>query len=204
MALVDPELARAARALLPDRPRFGAYAAVPVLNEQAAFVERLRDDVAARDLGRPRRRGRLVAAAGLIGLGAVLTLLIGRERGPAPIRQQTQSVVRTVSPAPATTKPATSAARHAPTLPGQAFVWVPTAGASAYEFQLFQGGERIYRARVAKPRLELPGRWRQDGRPHALLPGDYRWYVWPVSSRTKRQAPVATVQAKLVVERQSR
>ena len=53
------------------------------------------------------------------------------------------------------------------------------------EFQLFQGGERVYRARVQEARLELPGRWRQDGRPHALLPGSYRWYVWMISKRTK-------------------
>jgi len=89
-------------------------------------------------------------------------------------------------------------------LPGQTFVWVATPGASAYEFQLFQSGERIFRARVAKPRLALPGRWRQGGRPYALVPGDYRWYVWPVSSETKRQSSVATVRAMLVVERTPR
>ena len=53
---------------------------------------------------------------------------------------------------------------------------------------------------MAKPRLALPGRWRQDGRPYALVPGDYRWYVWPVSGKTKRQSSVASVRAKLVVE----
>lgn len=218
LALIDPDLARAARELLPDRPRFAARPAVPALTEETVVVERVPDrlePVPETSRPRPRRRRvRLLAAAGLIALGALLTLVVGRERSPAPVQQQTQAVSGTTSPSQGASpsqkaakpkpKPAPAAAVHAAPLPGQTFAWVATPGASAYEFQLFQGGERIYRARVAKPRLVLPGRWREDGRPHALLPGNYRWYVWPVSSRTKRQASAATVQAKLVVEGQQR
>jgi hypothetical protein len=192
LALVDPELARAARALLPDLPHGGAHAVVPTFDELRGGFEPVAD------VHRPRRRGRLLSAAGLVAVGVLLTLLTGRESGSAPVQKQAKSVADAVSPP---SKPATSAAVHAPALPGQTFVWVATPGASAYEFQLFQSGERIFRARVAKPRLALPGRWRQDGRPYALVPGDYRWYVWPVSSKTKRQSSVATVRAKLVVER---
>ena len=240
LALVDPDLARAARELLPDRPRFAARPAVPALTGEKVVFERAPDGLeSAPETTRPRRRRMpVLAAAGLIALGALLTLVVGRERGPAPARQQTEAVRGAASPAQSaspdqkvakpdqkaakpdqkaakpdqkaakpdqkTATPATSAPVHAAPLPGQTFAWVATPGASAYEFQLFQSGQRIYRARVAKPRLVLPGRWRQDGRPHALLPGNYRWYVWPVSSRTKRQAAAATVQAKLVVERQPR
>ena len=120
-----------------------------------------------------------------------------------PAKPATSAPRRTPS-TPEAQKPAKPAALHAPALAGQTFVWVAAPGASAYEFQLFQSGERIFRTRVVKPRLVLPGRWRQDGRPYALVPGDYRWYVWPVSSQTKRQSAVATVQAKLAIGGQPR
>ncbi len=72
LALVDPELARAARELLPDRPRFAAHAAVP-----AVFVESL--DYGSEPIP-GRRLGRLLRVAALVALGAMLTLLVG----PAP------------------------------------------------------------------------------------------------------------------------
>lgn len=213
LALIDPELARAARALLPDRPRF---AAVPVpldevVFDEVALVERL--DAPSQPVRRGRL-GRLLTLAGLLGLGVGLTLLVG----PAPTQTQVSPQTRSAAgaeraaaipstPSPQAQRPATSAPSapvHAAPLPGQTFVWVAAPGSSAYEFQLFRSGEQIYRARVTQPRLVLPGRWRQDGRPHALVPGDYRWYVWPVSTQTKRKASVATVQAKLVIEGQSR
>ncbi len=75
LALIDPELARAARALLPDRPRF---AAVPVpldevVFDEVALVERLDGSFAAGPSGPPRptphsgraaRPGRRADAAG--------------------------------------------------------------------------------------------------------------------------------------------
>jgi hypothetical protein len=88
--------------------------------------------------------------------------------------------------------------------PGQTFEWVAAPEAGAYEFQLFRGNARVFRARVAEPRLELPAQWRHAGKAEALTPGTYRWYVWPVSARTKRQAAVAIVQARLVIEEQPR
>jgi hypothetical protein len=221
LALVDPELGRAAQALLPDLPRATPVVtrvAVPALIEQPAFVERLRSSLEPiPDLAPHRRRvslGRVSSAAALVALGVLLTLVIGPANPPDPRQPQVQSAAgavstpaaapatrSTASPSPAATssKAATSAALHAPALRGQTFAWVAAPQAAAYEFQLFQGGERIFRARVDKPRFDLPGRWRQAGRPYALVPGSYRWYVWPVSSRTKRQSTVAIVQAKLVI-----
>ena len=225
LALIDPELARAARERLPDPPR-----PVP-LAEQPVRIESRGTSLAPVPVLEPApRRSRvrlalLASAAGVIALGVLLTLVVGREGRPARDAQQTQSVSPAVSPPkvtvteperttptpikpakPARTSPtpATSAPSHATAVPGQTFVWVAAPDAAAYEFQLFQGGERVYRARVQEARLEMPGRWRQDGRPHALLPGSYRWYVWMISRRTKQQSAKPTVSAKLVVAKQAR
>jgi hypothetical protein len=87
----------------------------------------------------------------------------------------------------------------------ETFVWNAAPGAAAYEFQLFRGAERIFRARVDEPRLELQGSWRQGGdhggRTESMTPGTYRWYVWAISRKTNRRADVAIVQARLVVEK---
>jgi hypothetical protein len=224
LALVDPELARAARERLPD-----PCPPVPVA-EQPAVVERLPTRFAPTPAPAPRRRrirlGLLASAAGVIALGVLLTLFVGREDRPGTRAQRTQSVAAAVSPsvdtpteppptAPTTTArakpdkpartsttPATSAPVHATAVSGKTFVWVSSPDAAAYEFQLFQGGERVFRARVDEARLDLPGRWRQAGRPHALLPGTYRWYVWKISKGTNRQSAKPTVSAKLVIEEQ--
>ena len=68
-----------------------------------------------------------------------------------------------------------------------------------YEFQLFRGAERVFRARVEQPRLELPQRWRESNRAHTLEPGNYVWYVWPISRRTNQRVTAAIVRARLVV-----
>lgn len=77
----------------------------------------------------------------------------------------------------------------------QTFTWVASGRASAYEFQLFRGSRRIYRARVAEPRLYVPA----AGKTYALTPGDYRWYVWPVARGATRPAEAATVSATLTI-----
>ena len=48
-----------------------------------------------------------------------------------------------------------------------------------------------------EPILELGPTWRFEGRVVHLTPGEYRWYVWPVT-KTGRAAQ-AVVQAKLSV-----
>ena len=96
LALVDPELGRAARKLLPEplheTPVDTQVAPGPVA-EDSAFVERLRGSLEPiSDPAPPRRRarlGRLASAAGFVALVVLGALLIGRERGPDP--PQTQS-----------------------------------------------------------------------------------------------------------------
>jgi hypothetical protein len=260
LVLVDPELARAARALLPDFPR-----AVPVRTPAAAesvtqsvFVERLRSGIepVVEETAAPRRRG-IGLLTGILCVGAaaaLLTFLVRPESKPEPQQAALAEPPATVAattpssapggtpapepeqPTPAQTTPAqttptqTTPTQTTPTQttpaqtvpqaappptepkvttppavaapPGQTFVWVAAAEAGAYEFQLFRGNERVFRARVTEPRLDLPGRWRHADKAESLTPGTYRWYVWPVSARTKRQAAVAIVQARLVIEEQ--
>jgi hypothetical protein len=70
-------------------------------------------------------------------------------------------------------------------------------GARGYEFELFRGGRRVFATRTQQPALNLPGRWRVNGRQMTLAAGEYRWYVWPL--RGGGRAAAATVQAKLIV-----
>ena len=215
---------------LPRATPIGTRASVPVVSEQPARAEQLQGSLERIPHLVPRRRrvslGWLLPAVALVSLGVLLTLFVGRETGPLPPEPQTpvgwrggftaeglyrppaetlrvlarhalhardagrRSRRRLRSP-PAFMRPRCRAdvrlGRHA----GSVCVRVPAVSERRTHLP----------RRVAKPRLALPGRWRQDGRPYALVPGDYRWYVWPVSSQTKRQSSVATVQAKLVIER---
>ena len=146
----------------------GARAASPPQPTRSALV------------GRRRPRARRTAHAGRRSRGAAHSdarSRLNRSQLPFPQRpprspSQSRPATTPAKPAGTTTTPATSKPVHASAVRGQTFVWVTSPDAGAYEFQLFQGGERIFRARVDEARLELPGRWRQAGRPHALLPGE--------------------------------
>ena len=231
LVLVDPELAAAARALLPEIPRALAVRSTVATADNAVAVGRRRsglepitEELPAR--ARAPRSLRWVATAGGVGVAGLLVWAVQHDRGPTaslsePVVKPPTRTAATPSPTTAArTETASAEPRPTPTQPsrtssqpsapspatapqGQTFVWVAAPDAAAYEFQLFRGSERIYRARVEQPRLELPGRWRQAGRSDELTPGSYRWYVWPVSSRTNRPADAATVQARLVVEEQT-
>jgi hypothetical protein len=214
LALVDPELAATARALLPDAPWLVAAprpapAAPARAADQVVFVESLREalePVAAADEAPTGRRARLrpLAAAGLAALAVVgvvvVTTLVRDERGP----QLTQAAVANAGPveSTATTPPDVAIPPRDQPLSGQTFVWAAAPDATAYEFQLFRNSERIYRRRVTSPRLDLPARWRLDGNAHVLASGSYRWYVWPITGRGNEPDSVAIVRARLVVEGQ--
>ncbi len=57
--------------------------------------------------------------------------------------------------------------------------WRATSGAVLYNVQLFRGGEKLLSAWPRSPRLKLLRRWRFGGQGRSLVPGTYRWYVWP-------------------------
>lgn len=77
---------------------------------------------------------------------------------------------------------------------GQTFAWVTSPGAAAYEFQLFRGSERVFRARVAEPRVHVDERY-------VARSGSYRWYVWPVAGGDAVPAGEASVSATLTIVR---
>jgi hypothetical protein len=56
--------------------------------------------------------------------------------------------------------------------------WKPAPKARYYNVQLWRGG-KILSAWPTKPSLRLRRVWTFEGRRYQLLPGRYRWYVWP-------------------------
>jgi hypothetical protein len=77
------------------------------------------------------------------------------------------------------------------------FAWAPVDGAVGYHVELFRGNDRVLAKDTKEPVLELAPSWRYQGRTVALKPGEYRWYVWPVTSSGR--GTEAVVQAKLTV-----
>lgn len=77
------------------------------------------------------------------------------------------------------------------------FAWAPAADASGYHIELFRGSSRVFSTDTSEPQVTIPARWRHSGQQRSLVPGEYRWYVWPVVSG--QRASQAIVQAKLVV-----
>jgi hypothetical protein len=57
--------------------------------------------------------------------------------------------------------------------------WFPAAGAAYYNVQLFRGRTKVLSIWPARPKLALRRSWSYNGRTFRLVPGRYRWYVWP-------------------------
>ena len=57
--------------------------------------------------------------------------------------------------------------------------WVRVASAAYYNVQLFRGTRKVLSAWPTTNSLRLRGSWTYAGRRQTLLPGLYRWYVWP-------------------------
>jgi large repetitive protein len=66
-------------------------------------------------------------------------------------------------------------------------VWTAVPKATYYNVQLWRRG-RVLSAWPARTSFRLRRTWTYKGRRHRLLPGRYRWYVWPgYGSRTARK-----------------
>jgi hypothetical protein len=57
--------------------------------------------------------------------------------------------------------------------------WTPIRRASYYNVQLFRNGRKILSAWPTEASYRLKKRWRYLGQRRRLVPGRYRWVVWP-------------------------
>jgi hypothetical protein len=64
--------------------------------------------------------------------------------------------------------------------------WTPVPGAEYYNVQLFRGGRKILTVWPTRPRYQLKRRWTYRGEVRRLVPGRYRWLVWPGFGRRSR------------------
>jgi hypothetical protein len=111
---------------------------------------------------------------------------------PTPVLPRTKrSRPRATKPSrPRATKPPTSRAPRR-------FVWAAVAGVSGYRVEFFRGAKLVFSADTAQPEISIPESWTFAGKRRTLGSGEYRWYVWTVSSGLRNAQ--AIVQAKLVV-----
>jgi hypothetical protein len=58
-------------------------------------------------------------------------------------------------------------------------IWTPVRRARYYNVQLFRKGRKILSAWPTKPTYQLKRRWSYAGKRRRLVPGKYRWVVWP-------------------------
>jgi hypothetical protein len=57
--------------------------------------------------------------------------------------------------------------------------WTKVRGASYYNVQLLRNGRKILTAWPSQQRYQVRRRWSYRGRSQRLIPGGYRWLVWP-------------------------
>lgn len=129
-------------------------------------------------------------------------------KGAIPVPHQTSTPPDPSSPATPRPQapPQVPTERSAPSVNSsvagrkQAFGWVPVRGATHYRVEFFRGRTKIFEARPAVARFELPPRWVYGGRRYRLTPGQYLWVVRPAlgpRSRVRYGKPI--VRATLIV-----
>jgi len=83
----------------------------------------------------------------------------------------------TTVPGPRLIAPAQGAVVEASTPPR--LRWTPVRRARYYNVQLFRDGHKVRSAWPKRARLQLGHRWSYRGKRVRLVPGEYRWLVWP-------------------------
>ena len=204
LALVDPELADRARALLPDprpfAPPLTIEAAPAVVEEAPPHVEPVPEPEPSR--ARPARKRRRVAYALVLVLLAAAAAAVGylvlggyfSDDVSSPNAVNAPAANPPPQPEPPTAKP------PAPVAAARAFVWAPVRGATWYLVQFYRGRTEIFRARPKQARVVVPAHWSYKGNRLTLQPGRYRWSVRP---RLGKRYGKPIVLSELVVQRTS-
>jgi len=211
LALVDPSLRAAAQqeriADVADRvPRMVSTAVPPLTVGHERFITLARA-VEAVDWPEPSSRDRrsrswrlVVAVASVTILGLLLVdVRVPLERTPAAGRASAIGMSGAGDAATAQV----AQPRRSPTpeirvgSQSRRFAWAPIDNASGYHVEFFRGPLRVLARNTSESQITIPAHWRVDRRRESFVPGDYRWYVWPIMSG--QRASRAIVQAELAV-----
>jgi hypothetical protein len=224
LVLIDPDLARRARALLPapgnaDALRTPGYDARPSsAGEDVAWPTATATDRPGRWFEGIAHRRYLVVLAALMPVLMIGGLSAASSPSPATADQLAHGAMPTPasdSESEATRPPLASGSPRASPLPTAAtplnppagtnrstatrrLAWAPVKGAIAYKLALFAGGDLVYEAETAKPTIILRVNSHGGRRGASITPGTYRWYVWPITKAGR--APKASVQAILRIQ----
>jgi hypothetical protein len=232
LALVDPELARRARARLPEH-RF--YIPVPLKVEAvpgpAPKAEAVPEPATLDDARRPpeprprpqggrgsRKRRTATYALVLVILGATAAAItyarpfdrFSSQSGNGSAAPSSDNTSRANARTPRdrfnqSREPATQRAKPpGPVTSPRSFAWAPVSGAASYLVQFYRARTEIFRARPSKPRVVVPAHWSFKGHAYSLEPGRYRWSVRPRLGRgARRTYGQPVVLSQLVVQRSS-
>lgn len=167
LALIDPELAAAARALLPEPGAFCPAWSAERAREAPEPVVEARLAVppgAASRSGRVRRRAVLAAVGALSGVAAAVALTVTLAASPGSNTGAVATGVTAVVPLGA-------AAREK--AEGRTYSWPSVPGARAYRVVIRRDRQPVYEATTTRSTLELPASL-------GFSPGRYTWSATPL------------------------
>jgi hypothetical protein len=200
LVLVDPELARRARAELPEPGTNGSIRAARLKATPPAATTRRRPVVGAGAVARrrietaevadhARLRKLVLVAAGLIVFAFGIVVPTFFAGGDPVLRQPPPSVAgpttTAIGQAAASADLPRPAARPSPPkatpgrVPTRLFVWLPDRRARYYHVRFSRGKQTVFEAWPTDARVTVPLRGVFRGRSFSFRSGRYRWVVRP-------------------------